>query len=65
MNHLMAILKAAKEAKVPHAFVHFFGDGRDTAPKSAGIQISKHKVDVISFLCSWIFTTVAPVYEGN
>lgn len=32
--HLFAMLEAAKEAQVPETFVHFFGDGRDTAPKS-------------------------------
>ena len=36
INHLEALLRAAKDAKVPHCFVHFFSDGRDTAPDSAG-----------------------------
>ncbi|KAJ7036768.1 phosphoglycerate mutase [Mycena alexandri] len=34
-THLYALLEAAKEQGVPHTFVHFFGDGRDTAPTSA------------------------------
>ncbi|KAL7751280.1 hypothetical protein RI367_003139 [Sorochytrium milnesiophthora] len=34
-NHLHALLTAAREAGVPKSFIHFFGDGRDTAPKSA------------------------------
>lgn len=34
INHLKALLKAAKESGVPKAYVHFFGDGRDTDPKS-------------------------------
>jgi 2,3-bisphosphoglycerate-independent phosphoglycerate mutase len=34
INHLIAMLKVAKEIGVPHVFVHFFGDGRDTDPKS-------------------------------
>ncbi|GAU91515.1 hypothetical protein RvY_03753 [Ramazzottius varieornatus] len=33
--HLMALLEGAKAAQVPRAIVHFFGDGRDTAPTSA------------------------------
>lgn len=33
-THLNAILKAAKEYGVPKVFIHFFGDGRDTDPKS-------------------------------
>lgn len=37
IDHLFALLEAAKEAGVPQTFVHFFGDGRDTKPKSAGI----------------------------
>ncbi|KAI9293090.1 2,3-bisphosphoglycerate-independent phosphoglycerate mutase [Neoconidiobolus thromboides FSU 785] len=35
INHLFGLLEAAKEAKVPEVFIHFFGDGRDTNPKSA------------------------------
>ncbi|KAF9925715.1 hypothetical protein FBU30_004581 [Linnemannia zychae] len=34
-KHLYALLDAAKEAQVPEAYIHFFGDGRDTAPRSA------------------------------
>ena len=32
--HLFALLKVAKEQEVPEVYVHFFGDGRDTDPKS-------------------------------
>jgi 2,3-bisphosphoglycerate-independent phosphoglycerate mutase len=35
INHLFGLLEAAKEAEVPETYVHFFGDGRDTAPRSA------------------------------
>lgn len=35
ITHLCEFLTAAKEYGVPKTFVHFFGDGRDTAPKSA------------------------------
>jgi len=34
INHLYALLKLAKELAVPKVFIHFFGDGRDTDPKS-------------------------------
>lgn len=34
INHLKALLKVAKDSGVPKAYVHFFGDGRDTDPKS-------------------------------
>jgi len=33
-THLYALLRAAKEAGIPHVYIHFFGDGRDTDPKS-------------------------------
>lgn len=36
IDHLFALVKAIKELGVPHTFVHFFGDGRDTSPNSGG-----------------------------
>ncbi|RMD42313.1 hypothetical protein DV735_g2813, partial [Chaetothyriales sp. CBS 134920] len=33
-THLYALLQAAKDQGVPHVYIHFFGDGRDTDPKS-------------------------------
>ncbi|KAI8056166.1 metalloenzyme [Syncephalis plumigaleata] len=35
INHLLGLLEAAKEDCVPQVYIHFFGDGRDTAPRSA------------------------------
>lgn len=35
INHLFGLLQVAKEMGVPHVFIHFFGDGRDTDPMSA------------------------------
>ncbi|KAJ7453314.1 phosphoglycerate mutase [Mycena galericulata] len=35
ITHLYALLEAAKEQGIPHTYVHFIGDGRDTAPRSA------------------------------
>ena len=35
INHLFGLLQLAKEMEVPHVYIHFFGDGRDTDPKSA------------------------------
>ncbi|MCJ1471692.1 hypothetical protein MMC13_000332 [Lambiella insularis] len=34
IKHLYGLLQLAKEIGVPHVYVHFFGDGRDTDPKS-------------------------------
>lgn len=33
-EHLYALLRLAKDVGVPKVFIHFFGDGRDTDPKS-------------------------------
>ncbi|OHE91272.1 2,3-bisphosphoglycerate-independent phosphoglycerate mutase [Colletotrichum orchidophilum] len=33
-EHLYNLLKAAKQYGVPKVYIHFFGDGRDTDPKS-------------------------------
>ncbi|WVQ80862.1 2,3-bisphosphoglycerate-independent phosphoglycerate mutase [Cryptococcus sp. DSM 104549] len=41
IKHLFALLKAAKDAGVPHVYIHFFGDGRDTAPRSASKYIQQ------------------------
>jgi len=35
IKHLYALLETAKEQGIPHTYIHFFGDGRDTAPRSA------------------------------
>ncbi|WWD08993.1 2,3-bisphosphoglycerate-independent phosphoglycerate mutase [Kwoniella europaea PYCC6329] len=35
IQHLFALLRVAKKHEIPHVYIHFFGDGRDTAPKSA------------------------------
>lgn len=34
IKHLYALLEATKELGLEKVFIHFFGDGRDTAPKS-------------------------------
>ena len=36
ISHLFSLLEAAKQDGVPNSFVHFFSDGRDTSPTSAG-----------------------------
>ncbi|KAJ3574270.1 hypothetical protein NP233_g1874 [Leucocoprinus birnbaumii] len=46
INHLFALLETAKEVGVPHTYVHFFGDGRDTAPRSA----TKYLKDLLDFM---------------
>lgn len=34
-THLYALLATAKELEIPHVYIHFFGDGRDTDPRSS------------------------------
>ena len=36
IDHLLALLEAAKQDGVPNCFVHFFSDGRDTSPTGGG-----------------------------
>lgn len=40
INHLFSLLDAAKEAELPHVFVHAFTDGRDVDPKSGTNHIN-------------------------
>ncbi|XP_072027250.1 2,3-bisphosphoglycerate-independent phosphoglycerate mutase-like [Amphiura filiformis] len=44
MHHLLTMLEGAKQAGVPKSFVHFFGDGRDTAPTS-GVKYIQQVLD--------------------
>ncbi|KAJ3290769.1 2,3-bisphosphoglycerate-independent phosphoglycerate mutase [Borealophlyctis nickersoniae] len=57
ITHLFRLLDAAKEAGVPKTYVHFFGDGRDTAPKSA----DKYMKDLLDHIKSIGFGEVATV----
>ncbi|USW59500.1 Putative phosphoglycerate mutase, 2,3-bisphosphoglycerate-independent, BPG-independent PGAM [Septoria linicola] len=45
INHLKELLKVAKEMEVPEVYIHFFGDGRDTDPKSG----KGHLEDLLAF----------------
>ena len=46
INHLFALLQVAKEKEIPEVYIHFFGDGRDTDPKS-GAGYMQQLVDKI------------------
>lgn len=41
LNHLYALLQEAKRIGVPEVYVHFFGDGRDTDPKSSAAYMKQ------------------------
>lgn len=41
ITHLFSLLEVAKEMQIPQVFIHFFGDGRDTDPKSAATYMEQ------------------------
>ncbi|KAF9477053.1 phosphoglycerate mutase [Pholiota conissans] len=45
IRHLFALLETAKEQGVPETYIHFLGDGRDTAPRSA----AKYAQELLDF----------------
>lgn len=57
ITHLYALLETAKEQGVPHVYIHFFGDGRDTAPRSA----SGYAKDLLAFIEKEKYGQVATV----
>ncbi|KAJ7358395.1 cofactor-independent phosphoglycerate mutase [Mycena albidolilacea] len=57
ITHLFALLEAAKEQGVPHAYIHFIGDGRDTAPRSA----AGYAQDLLDFIKKEEYGTLATV----
>ncbi|KAJ6522199.1 BPG-independent [Mycena vulgaris] len=52
------LLEAAKEQGVPHTYVHLFGDGRDTAPRSAAGYCG----DLLAFMEKEEYATVVGRY---
>lgn len=46
IRHLYALLETAKEVGLKDVFIHFFGDGRDTAPRSAAGYLK----DLLAFI---------------
>jgi len=49
INHVFAFLEAAKQEQVPHVYIHFFADGRDTPPDS-GTKYIKQLQEFLSKL---------------
>jgi 2,3-bisphosphoglycerate-independent phosphoglycerate mutase len=62
INHLVALLKVAKEVGVPKVFIHFFGDGRDTDPKSAAGYLKDLLAQSKEIGCGEIGTIVGRYY---
>ena len=46
ITHLYALLETAKEIGIPHTYIHFVGDVRDTVPRS-GAGYAK---DLLTFI---------------
>ena len=57
ITHLYALLETAKEAGVPECYIHFFGDGRDTAPRSS----KKYAEELIEFCKKLEYGEIATV----
>ncbi|KIK99516.1 hypothetical protein PAXRUDRAFT_822672 [Paxillus rubicundulus Ve08.2h10] len=57
IHHLKALIETAKKTGVPHTYIHFFGDGRDTAPTSA----KGYAEDLLSFIKSESYGELATV----
>ncbi|KAJ3128593.1 hypothetical protein HK098_004019 [Nowakowskiella sp. JEL0407] len=49
INHLLKLISDAKDTQIPETYIHFIGDGRDTAPRSAS-KYYKQLTDYMSEL---------------
>lgn len=62
ITHLLALVRAAKEQGVPHVYIHAFGDGRDTAPKSATKYVQELLDALKDIGCGELVTFVGRYY---
>lgn len=61
-DHLFAIMKYAKERGVRKLYIHFFADGRDTAPKSVQGYIGVLKEKIEEYKIGEIATIIGRYY---
>lgn len=61
-DHLFAIMKHAKERGVRKLYIHFFADGRDTAPKSVQGYIGALKEKIEEYKIGEIATIIGRYY---
>ena len=61
-DHLFAIMKYAKEQGVKKLYIHFFADGRDTAPRSALDYIGALKEKMEEYKIGKIATIIGRYY---
>ncbi|KAJ3275033.1 hypothetical protein HDV01_001539 [Terramyces sp. JEL0728] len=57
IDHLKYLVKAAKEYGIPKTYIHFIGDGRDTAPRS----LKGYLTDLLEYLGKLGYGTVATI----
>jgi len=62
IKHLLGLLQVAKEIGVPKVYIHFFGDGRDTDPKSAAGYLKELLVKTKELGVGEIATVVGRYY---
>jgi 2,3-bisphosphoglycerate-independent phosphoglycerate mutase len=60
-NHY-ALLRVTKEMEIPHVYIYFFGDGRDTNPKSGAGYMQELLNKIIEIGISEIATIVTHYY---
>ncbi|WWC85795.1 2,3-bisphosphoglycerate-independent phosphoglycerate mutase [Kwoniella dendrophila CBS 6074] len=61
IQHLFALLRVAKQHEISKVYIHFFGDGRDTAPKSSN-KYAKQLLDYIKEIGLGEISTVVGRY---
>ncbi|KAL3426216.1 2,3-bisphosphoglycerate-independent phosphoglycerate mutase [Phlyctema vagabunda] len=61
-DHLYALLKVAKELEIPHVYIHMFGDGRDTDPKSGAGYLAELEKNIKEIGTGELATIVGRYY---
>ncbi|RDW67939.1 hypothetical protein BP6252_09335 [Coleophoma cylindrospora] len=61
-DHLYALLKVAKEMEIPKVYIHCFGDGRDTDPKSGAGYLAELEDKIKEIGIGQIATVVGRYY---
>lgn len=62
IKHLLKLLDVAKEYEVPEVYIHFFGDGRDTDPKSGAGHMKTLLEHTEKLGCGKVATVVGRYY---
>lgn len=62
IDHLLALLRMAKQREVKNVYLHIFTDGRDTPPKSAHIFIKRIEEEMKKLKIGEIATVIGRLY---